>query len=157
MNSNPEDFEALRKLLALKRHEIPPPGYMRELPGKIRNRLDRGEGQLNLWERISGVFALRPSLAYAFGLTMCGALGVSTVYMARLEMTQTADSSHGLVLRRAVPVEAMANDMDSSAPTIHVANWLRNTNPALETVPQMSLFGNPGPVVRTVSYQEAGY
>jgi hypothetical protein len=153
MNSNPEDFDALRKLLALKRHEIPPPGYMRELPGKIRNRIERGEGQLNLWDRISGMINMRPSLAYAFGLMMCGTLGLSTVYMVRQEMTQTADSSQGLVLRRPAPVTAMANDMDSSAPTIHVANWLRNTNPIAETQPQMSLFGNTDRVVRIVSYQ----
>ena|ERR1022692_1747883 len=152
MNSDQEKFEALRKLMALKRHEQPPREYLDELHEKIRTRIERGEGQLNLWDRLSANFSLRPSLAYAFGFTVCGALGLSAVYVAKQEMMQSADASPGVALRRPAPAGAFPSQFPSTTPPLHVANWLRNTNPSPESQPQMDLF-NRSHVLLTVSYQ----
>jgi hypothetical protein len=140
MNPDPEEFETLRKLMALKRHEQPPPGYLNQLSTRIRTRIEGGEGQLNLWDRFSANFSLRPSLAYAFGLTVCGAVGLSAVSMVKQEMAQAADSSPAATLRVPAPAAALASQFDSATPPLHVANWLRNTNPTAETQPQLSLF-----------------
>jgi hypothetical protein len=156
MNSDPEDFETLRKLMALKRHEQPPPGYLNQLSTRIRTRIERGEGQLNLWDRFSANFSLRPSLAYAFGLTVCGALGLSAVSMVKQEMAQAADSSPAATLKRPAPVAAMAGQFKPEAPPLHVANWLRNTNPTAESQPQLFLFDTPNHAVIPASY-ESGY
>jgi hypothetical protein len=140
MNPDNEKHEALRKLIALKRHEQPPPEYLHQLSDSIITRIERGEGRLNLWDRLSGNFSLRPSLVYAFGLTVCGALGLSAVYLVKQEVTQTAESTSGLVMRRPSPQGVFASQMNPVTPPLHVANWLRNTNPTTESEPQLSLF-----------------
>ena len=63
----------------------------------------------NLWDRLSGNFRLRPGVAYAFGLTVCGALGLSAVYMVKHESTETADASSGTVLRGPVVADNFAS------------------------------------------------
>lgn len=72
MNSPPDDFEALRKLLALKRYEQPPPGYFRDFPDRVLARIEANEAEAGLawWARWLGVFELRPALAGALGLAV---------------------------------------------------------------------------------------
>ena len=153
MNSDPEEFEALRKLMALKRHEQPPPEYLNQLSTSIRTRIERGEGQLNLWDRLSANFSLRPYLAYAFGLTVCCALGLSAVSVVKQEMAQAADSSPAARLRGPAPAGAFAGQFKPATPPLHVANWLGNTNPTAESQPQLSLFGTTSHAALPVSYQ----
>ena len=152
MNSDPREFEALRRIMALKRHEQPPPGYLGQLPGRIRARIERGEGQLNVWDRLSANFSLRPTLAYAFGLTVCGALGLSAISMVREEMARAADPSPGVIVKGPAPAGQFAVQFKPEPPTLHVANWLGNTNPTADTEPQLSLFDMHHAVV-PVSYQ----
>src|SRR5665213_791726 len=150
MNPDPNDFETLRKLMALKRHEQPSSEYLDQLSGSIINRIERGEGQLSLFDRISGNFAMRPTLVYACGLTICGALGLTAIYMAREGMEeQAAENSPAMALRNSVPPPMFANQ--SEPVPIHVANWLGNTNPPAEVLPIMSLF-SPQRATVQVSY-----
>jgi hypothetical protein len=141
MNSD-QDFEALRKLMALKRHEQPPPEYLSELSTRIITRIEHGEGRANLWDRLSANLSLRPSVAYAFGLTVCGALGLSAVYMVRQEVTQTADSTTGTILKRPASANLFADQFKTVTPPLHVASWMGNTNPTADTEPQLSLFNS---------------
>jgi hypothetical protein len=140
MNSDPGDFETLRKLMALKRHEQPPPGYLNQLSSSIHARLEQGEGRLTMWDRVSANFTLRPFLAYAFGLTVCGAVGLSAVSMVREEMAQAADPSPVATLKTPAHAATFAGQYKSEPPVLHVANWLGNTNPTAETQPRPSLF-----------------
>jgi hypothetical protein len=152
MNSDQENFEALRKLMALKRHEQPPREYLDQLSDNIRMRIERGEGKLNLWDKFSAHFSLRPSLAYAFGLTVCGALSFSAFYMGKQEVIQNASSTSGTPLRGPAPAGTFASQIQPMAPPLHVANWLRNTNPSAESQPRLSLF-NTTHTILPVSYQ----
>jgi hypothetical protein len=139
MKTDPENFEAVRKLMALKRHEVPPPGYFHRLPGTIIARIDRGEGHLTFWERISADFTLRPAFAYAFVLAACGALTTS-LYSVK---TQSSDTGlqPGLASgwRTGSSGEAFASAFNSAEP-LHVANWLGNTNPGAPAPELPSLF-----------------
>ena len=73
MNSSPEEFEDLRHLLALKRHEQPPPGYFHYLPDKIAIRIeDDLSRHSTLWEWLVRKFDAQPVLAGAYAFAISG-------------------------------------------------------------------------------------
>jgi hypothetical protein len=86
MNPESENFDSLRQLLALKRHEIPPPGYFDRLPRDIMARIKAGDtgdelgSDLSWFRRLSSVFDFKPIFAGAFGTAVCAFLtsGVMT-------------------------------------------------------------------------------
>jgi len=83
MEDQGENFDQLRRLLTLKRHEVPPPGYFNRLPGKVINRIcmEREAKRRNaytkfdaeapwltkLWRRLAG----RPVFAGGFSAALC--------------------------------------------------------------------------------------
>jgi hypothetical protein len=152
-NLDSENFEAVRKLMALKRHEMPPAGYFNRLPGIIILRIERGEGKLTIWERISADFTIRPAFAYAFALAACAALTTS-LYSVR---TRSAESSVQTPLAAGWSTgnsgQAFVSDYNyDPAEPLHVANWLGNTNPSATAAELPSLFSHGSRAV-PVSFQ----
>ena len=92
MNPETENFEQLRRLLALKRHEQPPPGYFNNFSGQVIARIkagERGEDSFNLgrwvWEgawlqRLWSAIETKPALTGAFGVLVCGLLISGIIY-----------------------------------------------------------------------------
>ena len=78
MSHAPDTFDALKRLLRIKRHEPPPPRYFKDFSGQVLARIERGEARLSWWERFG--FDLRPALAAGAGLAACGLIvyGVAT-------------------------------------------------------------------------------
>jgi hypothetical protein len=84
MNPEQENFEQLRRLLAWKRHEQPPPGYFNDFSRQVRARIIEADGEVSaeellVWEapwlqRIWAAFQAQPILAGAFGVIVCGLL-----------------------------------------------------------------------------------
>lgn len=153
MNSDPEKIETLRKLMALKRHEQPPPDYLHRLSDRIITRIEHGEGERTFWDKLSANFSLRPSLAYAFGLTVCGALGLSSVYMVRQEMVRSADDSSAVAVREPVALRGYGVQVKPAPAPLHVANWLVNTNPVADPQMELSLFNDQNQPAIPVSYE----
>jgi len=76
MNSLPEDFDGLRKLLNLKRYEQPPPGFFSHFPDKVITRIE-AEGLVGCapwWRRWVRELDAKPLLACAYGLVIVGLL-----------------------------------------------------------------------------------
>src|SRR4051812_45339606 len=73
---NDENFDKLRTLLTLKKHEQPPPGYFNRLPGKILARIEASElaAESTWWDWLVARFDARPILACAYGFTISGLL-----------------------------------------------------------------------------------
>ena len=71
MDSSPENFEGVQRLLRLKRYEQPPPRYFRNFSNRVIARIERGESRRasGWWERFG--FDLRPAIAAAAGMTGC--------------------------------------------------------------------------------------
>lgn len=80
MNSDSENFEALRRLLALKRHEIPPPGYFNGFSRQVLARIKAGEqggrevSRGTWFQRLWAVLEAKPVFAGAFGAAVCALL-----------------------------------------------------------------------------------
>jgi hypothetical protein len=92
MNPDTQDFHDLRRLLALKRHEQPPPGYFHYFSRQIIVRIKAGDrGQQATWietlfaetawlQRVWAAFETRPALVGAFGALVCGFLISGVIY-----------------------------------------------------------------------------
>lgn len=124
MSSEPENFELLKKLLALKRHELPPPGYHEQFASEVRARLRAGEHeQSDLWrelgdeaswlQRLWQTFSDRPALAGALGMAAC-ALILTGVYFTQ---------------KTAVESELAVNTLTAPAPISLAVGTTSSTNP----------------------------
>ena len=82
MSSSPDNFDSLKKLLSLKRHEQPPPGFFAEFSRRVMARLERETAvpALSLWQRFTLNFEWTPALACALGVVVCGLLLTGVVY-----------------------------------------------------------------------------
>jgi hypothetical protein len=138
MNSEPKEFETLRKLMALKRHEQPPPGYFNRLPDQIAARLERGDGKLAFWENFLGAFTFRPALAYGCVLAAFSALTLSVVYSVRTQPQESAQSS-GNGWQTGAEQEALATQSNPSEP-MHATPWMGYDNASNPASAMPSLF-----------------
>jgi len=121
MDTQSERFDQMRRLLAVKRHEVPPPGFFDGFSGQVLARIEAGERGQDvtffqrllaepLWfQRLLAAFDAKPAIAGAFGLAVCGVL-VAGVFHA-----ERTDGPTAAVLP---PVEAMPG-------ALQVANWMQ--------------------------------
>ncbi|PHX95600.1 MAG: hypothetical protein CK546_01755 [Pedosphaera sp.] len=80
---NPDEFESLKKLLALKRHEEPPPGYFDRLPGEVRARITHAQASPEPWWRSwLASWDLSPALATSYAVVAV-TLVVGGIWMAK--------------------------------------------------------------------------
>jgi len=73
MSENENDFDALRRLLALKRHEVPPPGYFENFSGNVIARIRAGDTAAELPWLLKFIqwFERRPAMPVTFASSMC--------------------------------------------------------------------------------------
>jgi hypothetical protein len=95
MNAESDNFRELRRLLALKRYEQPPPGYFNNFSRQVMARIEAGErGSGPAWSegwvsssswlaRLWNSFGAKPILAGAFGVAVCSVLISGVAYSDR--------------------------------------------------------------------------
>jgi len=135
MNSELDDFQSLRRLLVLKRHEQPPPGYFNGFSRQVIARIEAGEQAASssllagVWLESSWIFRAfqafqtKPILAGAFGLSICGMLVAGIAYSGdgQASLAPMADSSSaGLQLEQPATIGLAQSvreaDVNSMAP-----------------------------------------
>lgn len=83
MNEN-ENFESLRQLLSLKRHEVPPPGYFNRFSGQVIARIRAGEREAETatpwYLQFMQMFEMKPAFASSFASALCLLLLFGIVY-----------------------------------------------------------------------------
>ena len=159
MNENENNFESLRRLLALKRHEAPPPGYFNNFSSQVlqRIRASHNEQSANLFEELFNhapwlakllhAFDARPVFAGGFAGALCLLLLFGIVYAERPEFTtqpllQAANSSAELA---AVSPTALSQPADQMG-------IVSSTNPVLSLQPAGSPFEQQNPLAQPVSF-----
>lgn len=92
MSAETQNFDQLRRLLALKRHEQPPPGYFNAFSSKVIARIEAGERADDpvgfvrfIWEgvwlqKLWDAIEAKPALAGVFGAAVCGFLIAGVIY-----------------------------------------------------------------------------
>jgi hypothetical protein len=94
MNSDSENFGQLRKLLALKRHEQPPPGYFNGFSGKVIARIESAAQADDglAWARwLWSLMESKPMLTGAFGAAVCALVISGLIFSDDVE-----SASHGV-------------------------------------------------------------
>ena len=171
MNETESDFEQLRKLLAAKKHETPPPGYFNHFSSgvisqiRINESSKRADGLLGTlfseapWLlRIVRVFEAKPAYAGVFASALCLLLVAGIVYTEphsdatadNLAPAQTAQANPGGASLAAVS----ANFLDQSAPS---ADMVSSTNPVMSLQPVGSSFPAQNPLFQTVDFNTTSH
>jgi len=102
MTEDSQNFEQLRRVLALKRHEIPPPGYFHHFSSEVILRIKAGEMGENeaRWWAFDGSWLKwfwtacerRPVLAGGASVALCGFFAAATFISASGDVPAVAVS-----------------------------------------------------------------
>ncbi len=130
MKPEPNDFNDLVKLLALKRQERPPREFFHDFSGQVIARLAtiQNPGPAPWWQRCREAFEGRPLLVAAYSVAVCGLLlsGLSLAQMIQ-------DQAPAVALEDDFIKEASLNSPWSPQP------WTpRTVNPLTRTISSIS-------------------
>lgn len=160
MSENENNFESIRRLLALKRHETPPPGYFnnfsRTVVQGIRENRKADSGRLFSvlhaqapWlEKLMQVFSARPVFASGFAGALCVLLFMAVINGERPDLTMQAQLP-GYVASTASLAALSPAALSSSA---NQPGIVSSTNPVLSLQAIASPFGQPSPLVQPVGF-----
>ena len=164
MSSDREDFVELRRLLALKRHETPPPGYYNRFSSQVIARIRAGEAlpEASFWSRVFSqeglitrfwsAFEAKPALAGSFGLAVCTVLGAA-LFLSGPGSADQAPVVAGFEAPSAIvmPERQMVNSaVPFSSPG---GAEISSTSGILSPGSRPSLFTSPSLQVQPVSFQ----
>jgi hypothetical protein len=154
MTPEQESFDALRRLLKLKRYEQPPPGYFNSFSREVVAQIRAGEKAVQkqtleglFWEapwlqRLLDSFQARPAFAAGFGSAICAlAIGI-VAYSQSLQYKQMPPMPGVEAIAKVIPTSAAAPDLglqnlgDGSLATLSTNSSL---SPSMQ--PSASLFG----------------
>jgi hypothetical protein len=117
MNPDSENFDSLRQLLALKRHEVPPPGYFDRFSRDVMARIKSGDNggavgaDISWFQRLLSVFDVKPVFAGAFGTAVCAFLISGVISSEQSPVVATGTPSLGNPsMATALPVNSSVED-----------------------------------------------
>jgi hypothetical protein len=88
----PHSFEELQRLLALKRHETPPPTFFTHFADHVLERIESPEpaAPLTWWQRWGLDWGLKPALACGSGVAVCALLAAGVVISLKMDHPRSA-------------------------------------------------------------------
>lgn len=120
MNPDSQEFEQLRRLFAIKRHEQPPPGYFNHFSRDVLARIKAGETgesyQASGWiQKFWALLEAKPIFAGAFGASVCAVL-ISGILNSEEAGALGGVSANGTPANSPfVPVSAIAQNQSVTA------------------------------------------
>jgi hypothetical protein len=168
MNPEQENFQDLRRLLALKRYEQPPPGYFNHFSDQIIGRLQAGERfqrhstletlflQAPWVQRLWKALETKPLIAGAFGVAVCGLLVAGIGYSERTESPNIAVLTPAGT--QTPPLMSVATEPTNALTAPGPAQALSSTDGVIAVRGQESLFqeikSTQRPWVQTVGFPQ---
>jgi len=167
MNENQQNFDELTRLLKLKRHEVPPPGYFNHFSDQVVSRIRAGEaaGGYSLAERMEAaapwlanlfrVFENKPGIVGGFAVSLCLLLVLGVVFA---EYSETGTQSSSLAIAAPAPQPPASALASLTPPAGALPNGsggiVASTNPVLSLQPATALFGQSA---QSPLFQTAGF
>ncbi|HWX23286.1 MAG TPA: hypothetical protein VN578_25565 [Candidatus Binatia bacterium] len=155
MHHEQENFQQLRRLLALKRHEQPPPGFFNDFSSQVIARIQAEErlaeatvlerllAEAPWLQRIWGLLESKPVLVGAAGATFCGLMLAVILASEHVDTTPIplvpVTVAQNPAQQAAVPV---VDDTAAPAPLFNRPATIDLSNPSVVPVsqPRPSLF-----------------
>lgn len=150
MDTTPNDFEALRRLLKLKRYETPPPGYFDRFPESVLRPL-RQEASAPVptwWQQLLGALELRPVFASSIAVGAVGLylIGLNLGAGGAMPMGSLSPASGGLTTAASLsPLDPLPVEHHASVGGPRLGMSLAAT--AATSAPPPGLFSPGGPEV----------
>jgi hypothetical protein len=145
MNEN-ENFESLRQLLSLKRHEVPPPGYFNRFSGQVIARIRAGEREAETatpwYLRFMQMFEMKPAFASSFASALCLLLLFGIVYAEQSDQSPQSLMQTSQLSPEMLTASATVVSMPESAPQSVFGGSISNSSPSS----LQPLFGGGGNV-----------
>lgn len=148
MSESDNNFETLRQMLALKRHEVPPPGYFEDFSGNVMARIRSAEATQRLpWLlRFLQAFEARPAYPVAFASTLCLLLLYGIVSVEQ----NPAPSFEPMTGSSAFSVPSMSSDAPATGQQLLA---IVSTNPPVDISGNTSIFSSQSsPYFQQVSF-----
>jgi hypothetical protein len=166
MNENENNFESLRRLLALKRHETPPPGYFEDFSAEVTARIRAGDAmrresvsdrmpiELPWLFRLLSAFEAKPAFTGAFAFALCLLLVFGIVYAERPDASQqsllsTPQNGSPLAVNTPATLDPLPADQPALIP-------ISSTNPVFNTQSASPWFASQGATVQPVNFMLPG-
>jgi len=162
MNETDSNFEALRQLLALKKHEIPPPGYFDRFSGEVVSRIRAGESARpeTMLERLFAeapwllkliqAFESKPAFTGVFASALCLLIVAGIVYSDN--PAATPDTTAAQMSLNGSPMAAMSTGFLDASAASPQGGMIISTNPVESLDPNAAPFGRPNPLLQPVSF-----
>jgi len=104
MSETNNNFSELKRLLKLKQHEVPPPGYFNRFSGDVISRIRAGEsggtqtileqyGSGSVLTHLLQIFHAKPGIIGGFATSLCLLLLIGVVLADRPDGTSVADET----------------------------------------------------------------
>ncbi len=159
---NEENFDTLRRLLKLKRHEVPRRDISTASPARslpASGRVKPGDARTaehvfgtSWWSNFFQLFELKPAFAGAFASALCLLLIFGVVYADRPE-----SGPQPFLPNTGSSMASFASVTPSVMPSAtYAADGMASNSPAASLQPVASLFGSENPLVQPVSFSPAG-
>jgi hypothetical protein len=160
MNENENSFESLRRLLAFKNRETPPPGYFDSFSSNVLGRIRAGESSApegfsagaSWLVKVLQAFEFKPAFAGTFALGLCMVLVFGIVYAERPDAV-----SQSLLTQSAqiTAPTAMTGTPDFTQQA-ETSGLIATTNPVLNLDSVATLFNQPNQLAQQVSFTVPG-
>ena len=169
MKNSEDNFKALRQLLKLKQHEIPPPGYFNSFSDQVVARLQSGEGRgaETMAERLSvqapwlgwflQIFEAKPGVIGGFATSLVLLLVIGVIASER------PDSMPNNILTATTETPSVGTLASATTPDLaavgQASGIVASTNPVTSLQPVATLFGQPNgsPLFQSASFSTSGH
>ena len=158
MSNENNNFQDLKRLLKLKQHEIPPPGYFNRFSGDVMARIRAGEteqAESSVWANFLRIFEAKPGMIGGLATSLCLVLLGGVVFADRSD-ENSMGSGMAVSGGSGIPAGSPALAQTVALAPSGGSGITVTTNPIVSLQPMAAMFGSQqNPLFQTVGFGSA--